>query len=61
MLPEYMTVTCMPTGEDNLLDIILTNECNVDVIEPFSTSDHCQVKFSVFSDCINHSEELVTN
>jgi hypothetical protein len=30
------------------------------VIEPFSTGDHCQVKFSVFSDCTNHAEELVT-
>jgi len=53
-----------PTRGDNLLYVILTNEplsiCNVDVIKPFSTSDHCQVKFSVFSDCINHSEKLVT-
>ena len=30
------------------------------MIEPFSTSDHCQVKFSIFSDCTNHIEELVT-
>jgi len=53
-----------PTRRDNLLDIILTNEplsiCNVDVIEPFITSDHCQVIFSVFSDCTNHCEERVT-
>jgi len=53
------------TRGDNLLVIILTNEplsiYNVDVIEPFSTSDHCQVKFSVFSDCINHGEELLLN
>jgi len=53
-----------PNGGDNLLDIILINEllsiCNVDVIEPFSTSDHREVIFSVFSDCTNHSEELAT-
>jgi len=51
-----------PARGDNLLDVILTNEplsvCNFDVFEPFSTSDHCQVKFSVFSDS-NHSEERV--
>jgi len=53
-----------PGSQEILLDIILTNELlsirNVDVIEPFSASDHCQVKFSVFSDCTNHCEELVT-
>jgi len=49
---------------DNLLDIILTNEqlsiCYFEVIGPFSISDHCEVKCSVFSDCTNHSEERVT-
>jgi len=42
------------TRSNNLLDIVLTSEPlsihSVNVFEPFGTSDHCQIDFTVFSD-----------
>ena len=36
------------------LDIVLTSEplsiCNIDVVQPFYKSDHCQIEFSLFTD-----------
>jgi hypothetical protein len=40
-----------PTRADHILDLVLSNDyacvLNVNVFEPFSTSDHCQVRFDV--------------
>jgi len=48
-----------PTREDNLLDVVFVNEplclCDVDVVEPFSNSDHCTVLFTVSLHCDNPS------
>ncbi len=53
-----------PTRGDSILDLIFTNEpvaiFDVNVESPFSTSDHCQVEFSVFTDN-NLNEEESTN
>ena len=56
----FSQIVDSPTRLDNILDIVLTSEplaiCNTNVIEPFSTSDHCQVEFSVFNDCAATAE-----
>ena len=50
----FSQVVQSATRADNLLDLVFSNEplalCNVNVLHPFSTSDHCQVEFSVFAD-----------
>jgi hypothetical protein len=50
----FLQVVQSATRADNLLDLVFSNEplgiCNVNVIHPFGTSDHCQVEFSVFTD-----------
>jgi len=50
-----------PTRNERILDIILTNEplamCRVEVLHPFSTSDHNQIEFSVFTDCIDSNSD----
>ena len=55
----FSQVVQSATRADNLLDIILTNEplsiCNINVIQPFGTSDHSQVIFSLFNDCIDEA------
>ena len=51
----FTQVVEWPARKNNLLYVVLSSEPiatgNVDVIQPFSTSDHCQVVFSVFTDC----------
>jgi hypothetical protein len=43
-----------PTRGNNILDVVCCNEpliiCNLEVLQPFSTSDHSQVTFTVFTD-----------
>jgi len=48
------------TRASNCLDLVFSNKplamYNVNVLHPFSTSDHCQVEFSVFSDSPKQSD-----
>jgi len=50
----FSQVVQSATRKNNCLDLVFSNEplamYNVNVLHPFSTSDHCQVEFSVFSD-----------
>lgn len=53
-----------PTRKNNILDLIITDQnnmiSNVEVIAPFSFSDHNSVKFSInFSDNMNQQKKLV--
>ena len=52
------------TRADNLLDIILTSEplsiCNTNVIQPFGNSDHSQVIFSLFNDCVDEVNDATS-
>ena len=48
-----------PTRDNNVLDLILSNDCNcvfnVNVVEPFSSSDHNSVEFHVLSSHVSNS------
>ena len=57
---QYASV---PTRGNNVLDLVLCNDpytfsC-IDVIEPFSNSDHSMVEFSLVLKTHEHSEAIV--
>ena len=51
---SFSQVVETATRGNNLLDVVLSNEplaiYNANVLQPFSSSDHCQVEFSVLCD-----------
>jgi len=60
----FSQVVQSATRADNLLDIVLTSEplsiCDIDVIQPFDSSDHSQVICSLFYDCTDVVVLVVT-
>ena len=60
---SFSQVVPSPTRGNNLLDLVFSNEplamSGVNVIQPFSNSDHCQIEFSIFTDSLfEHGAEL---
>ena len=55
-------VSDKPTRGDNMLDLILTsNEAlveNINIEEPFASSDHCVVKFDITCNIIRKDWKL---
>ena len=51
MGPKITQFVDAPTRDDNVLDLVLSNDpyilSSIDVAEPFSNSDHCVVHFSL--------------
>ena len=63
ILDSYLVqVIDKPTRGDNILDLILTsNEAlveNINIEEPFASSDHCVVKFDITCNIIRKDWKL---